>query len=174
MPLLETGTNEGRAEAAGTLRCLASSSEEIKVQMIRSGVFGPLVRLLNSGTMRAKEESAGALYELLILMNECKISVNVTPDAAEDIRFLLKNGSPTGQGQITRDYSDQPILSNVHVGPDSFFPKCMLFPTLILNARFFQRVLCSWTRGLHSSTFELNVSAFCGIGGAFRGCLGAV
>jgi hypothetical protein len=29
-------------------------------------------------------------------------------------------------------------------------------------------------RGLHSSTFWLNVSAFCGVGGAFRGCLGGV
>ena len=29
------------------------------------------------------------------------------------------------------------------------------------------------TRGLHSSTFRLNVSAFCGIGGAFWDCLGA-
>jgi hypothetical protein len=29
-------------------------------------------------------------------------------------------------------------------------------------------------RGLHSSTFWLNLSAFCGIGGAFRGCLGGV
>jgi hypothetical protein len=29
-------------------------------------------------------------------------------------------------------------------------------------------------RGLHSSTFWLNVSAFCGIGGAIRGCLGDV
>ena len=29
-------------------------------------------------------------------------------------------------------------------------------------------------RGLHSSTFRLNVSAFCGVGGAFRGCSGGV
>ena len=29
-------------------------------------------------------------------------------------------------------------------------------------------------RGLHSSTFQLNLSAFCGIGGTFRGCLGGV
>jgi hypothetical protein len=29
-------------------------------------------------------------------------------------------------------------------------------------------------RGLHSSTFQLNVSAFCGIGSAFRGCLEGV
>jgi len=29
-------------------------------------------------------------------------------------------------------------------------------------------------RGLHSSTFQLNLSASCGIGGAFSGCLGAV
>ena len=29
-------------------------------------------------------------------------------------------------------------------------------------------------RGLHSSTFQLNISAFCGIGGALRGCLGGV
>jgi len=29
-------------------------------------------------------------------------------------------------------------------------------------------------RGLHSSTSQLNVSASCGIGGAFRGCLGSV
>ena len=28
--------------------------------------------------------------------------------------------------------------------------------------------------GLHSSTFRLNVSAFCGIGAAVRGCLGGV
>jgi len=26
-------------------------------------------------------------------------------------------------------------------------------------------------RGFHSSTFRLNMSAFCGIRGAFRGCL---
>ena len=30
------------------------------------------------------------------------------------------------------------------------------------------------TRGLHSSTFRLNVSAFSGIGGAFRGCIEGV
>jgi len=29
-------------------------------------------------------------------------------------------------------------------------------------------------RGLNSSTFKLNVSASCGIGGVFRGCLGGV
>jgi len=29
-------------------------------------------------------------------------------------------------------------------------------------------------RGLHSSTFRVNLSAFCGIGGALRGCLGGV
>ena len=29
-------------------------------------------------------------------------------------------------------------------------------------------------RALHSSTFGLNVSAFCGTGGAFSGCLGGV
>jgi len=29
-------------------------------------------------------------------------------------------------------------------------------------------------RGLHSSTFRLNASTLCGIGGAFRGCLGGV
>jgi len=29
-------------------------------------------------------------------------------------------------------------------------------------------------RGLHSSSFRLNVSAFCGIGCAFRGCLGGI
>ena len=29
-------------------------------------------------------------------------------------------------------------------------------------------------RGLHSSTFRLNVSGFCGIGGAFRGSFGDV
>ena len=29
-------------------------------------------------------------------------------------------------------------------------------------------------RGLHSFTFRLNVSAFCGIGGVSMGCLGAV
>jgi len=29
-------------------------------------------------------------------------------------------------------------------------------------------------RGLHSSTFRLNVSAFCGIGGVLGGCIGVV
>jgi hypothetical protein len=29
-------------------------------------------------------------------------------------------------------------------------------------------------KGLHSLTLQLNVSAFCGIGGGFRGCLGGV
>jgi len=31
-----------------------------------------------------------------------------------------------------------------------------------------------YIRGLHSSTFRLNLSAFCGIGGTFRGFLGGV
>jgi len=31
-----------------------------------------------------------------------------------------------------------------------------------------------WGRGLRSFTFRLNLSAFCGIGGALRGCLGGV
>jgi len=35
-------------------------------------------------------------------------------------------------------------------------------------------VILALTRGLHSFTFQLNVSAFCGNGGASRGCLGAV
>jgi len=30
------------------------------------------------------------------------------------------------------------------------------------------------SRGVHSSTFWINVIAFCGIGGTFRGCLGRV
>jgi len=29
-------------------------------------------------------------------------------------------------------------------------------------------------RGLHSSTLQLNLSAFCVTGGAFRGCFGGV
>jgi len=29
-------------------------------------------------------------------------------------------------------------------------------------------------RGLHLSTFRLNVSVFCGTGGAFRGCFGGI
>jgi hypothetical protein len=29
-------------------------------------------------------------------------------------------------------------------------------------------------RGLHIYSFRLNVSAFCGAGGAFRGCLGGI
>jgi hypothetical protein len=29
-------------------------------------------------------------------------------------------------------------------------------------------------RGVHSATFQLNLSTFCGTGGAFRGCLGGV
>jgi hypothetical protein len=29
-------------------------------------------------------------------------------------------------------------------------------------------------RGLHSFTFQLNVSAFCGVGGAYRGYIGGV
>jgi len=31
-----------------------------------------------------------------------------------------------------------------------------------------------WGRGLQKSTFQLNVSAFCGIGGVLRGCVGGV
>ena len=29
-------------------------------------------------------------------------------------------------------------------------------------------------RGFHSSTFQLNLSAFCSMGGVFKGCLGGV
>ena len=39
-----------------------------------------------------------------------------------------------------------------------------------LTAAQAARVRLVLGRGLHSSTFRLNVSAFCGIGGAFRGC----
>jgi len=37
--------------------------------------------------------------------------------------------------------------------------------------------LVAWkvgSRGLHSSTFQLNINAFCGIGGALRVCLGVI
>ena len=39
---------------------------------------------------------------------------------------------------------------------------------------FFARQAPATGRGLHSSTFRLNLSAFCKIGGAFRGCRGGV
>ena len=39
-------------------------------------------------------------------------------------------------------------------------------------ARVRVRVSLDGGRGIHSSTFRLNVSALSGIGGAFRGCLG--
>jgi len=32
----------------------------------------------------------------------------------------------------------------------------------------------AWGRGLHSSTFRLTVTDFCGTGGACRGCFGGV
>jgi len=44
-------------------------------------------------------------------------------------------------------------------------------PTRVLGSYSMIIPLC---RGLHSSTVRLNVSAFCGIGGANRGCLGGV
>ena len=39
---------------------------------------------------------------------------------------------------------------------------------------FFATAILNDGRGLHSSTFQLNLSAFCGIGDAFRDCLGGV
>ena len=41
----------------------------------------------------------------------------------------------------------------------------------ILHEWFVQAAL-ALGRGLHSSTFRFNVNALCGIGGAFRRCLG--
>jgi len=46
-------------------------------------------------------------------------------------------------------------------------PPPLLFPQ-------HRRTVRNTGRGLHSSTFQLNVSAFCGIGGAFRGCIGVI
>ena len=43
------------------------------------------------------------------------------------------------------------------------------------EARFFANLLLEPPgRGLHSPTVRLNVSALCGIGGAFRVCFGGV
>jgi hypothetical protein len=45
-------------------------------------------------------------------------------------------------------------------------------PRLQWNARLLQSVVAG--RGLHSSTFQLNLSALYGIGGARRGCVARV
>jgi WD40 repeat protein len=49
-------------------------------------------------------------------------------------------------------------------------------PPLVLTAGGMDGVVALWDvgKGLHSSTFRLNLSAFCGIGGTFRGFLGGV
>jgi hypothetical protein len=39
---------------------------------------------------------------------------------------------------------------------------------------FFGALCMAAGRGLYSSTFRLNLSAFCGIGGTLRGCVGCV
>ena len=44
----------------------------------------------------------------------------------------------------------------------------------LYNAYALEIASVSPGRGLHSSTFRLNVSAFYGMGGAFRGCGGGV
>jgi len=45
---------------------------------------------------------------------------------------------------------------------------------IVLSLRQRAQMELPWGRGLHSSTFRLNVSAFCVIGGAFRGWLRSV
>ena len=52
--------------------------------------------------------------------------------------------------------------------------QCRGVEVLPLHARRICQIDRSDTRGLHSFIFQLNVSAFCGIGSAFRDCLGGV
>ena len=90
---------------------------------------------------------------------------------AEQSKVLARCCSPTACGRRPRR-CPAPTLSVTRHPP---YPQCNMVSVYAASG-YPQRVGSHGApgRGLPSSTFRLNVGAFCGIGGACRGCLGGV
>eukprot|EP00854_Cymbomonas_tetramitiformis_P002153 gene2153-2858_t len=97
VPLLETGSPQGREEASGALRSLCAIGEPIKVLIAKLGCFGPLVELLGVGTPLSKEHAAWTLTMLTELMNECNVEVNISRTAALDLLKMIEDGNESAR-----------------------------------------------------------------------------
>ena len=93
-------------------------------------------------------------------MDECK----PLPPGARPSRRVHTSSHPTGSRAAV------PTAAPAGARPQRrlYIPSC---PT---GSRAPARTATPPGRGLHSFTFQINVSAFCGIGGASKGCLGAI
>jgi len=84
--ILESGaTPTEREQAATGLRHLAAASATLRYAIVREGGFGPLTKLLGSGTGAGKEEAASVLWQLVSLMNESGVAVTLSTGSASDL-----------------------------------------------------------------------------------------
>jgi hypothetical protein len=98
--VLESGASSTeREQAAAGLRHLADSSTTLRYAIVREGGFGPLVKLLGSGSTTGKEEAASTLWQLVSLMNESNVEVTLSPGSASDIVSLAKGVGVSVRGR---------------------------------------------------------------------------
>lgn len=89
--MLESGVSFTEREQAATgLRHLADSTSTLRYAIVREGGFGPLVKLLGSGSTTGKEEAASTLWQLVSMMNRSNVEVTLSPGSALDIVSLAK------------------------------------------------------------------------------------
>ena len=98
--ILESGASATeREQAAAGLRHLADSSTTLRYAIVREGGFGPLVKLLGSGSTTGKEEAASTLWQLVSLMNESNVEVTLSPGSAADIVSLARGVGVSVRGR---------------------------------------------------------------------------
>lgn len=98
--VLESGASSiEREQAAAGLCHLADASTSLRYAIVREGGFGPLVKMLGSGSSTGKEEAASILWQLLSLMNENNVEVTLSPGSASDIVSLAKGVGVSVRGR---------------------------------------------------------------------------
>jgi len=98
--LLETGASATEREQAATgLRHMADANITLRYAIVREGGFGPLIKLLGSGSATGKEEAASTLWQLVSLMNESNVEVTLSPGSAADVVALAKGVGVSARGR---------------------------------------------------------------------------
>ena len=78
---------------------MADANITLRYAIVREGGFGPLVKLLGSGSATAKEEAASTIWQLVSLMNESNVQVTLSPGSAADIVALARGVGVSVRGR---------------------------------------------------------------------------
>jgi len=151
----------GHVEEEEATARIATSTWDICKMMVVAGYLG---RAVQADPMLNPESTAlGHSAQILNMTNSCKTLLSISTCATTAGHLARSVGALLGRGAAGATCHLHRLLW-VHGG----------LHLAGAGARRISQGHQVAGRGLHSSTFRLNVSAFCGIGGVFEGCVWGV